>query len=463
MGYHPSLRVRSYGWQATTPNILNFKLINIQHKAKNPVTARLIVIVVLTLVFLIPMLFVQGLVLEREYTRDTAIQEASGKWANLQTIGGPILTIPYKKITTDKDGNIKEKNGFAYFLPDELNVTSSVSPQTLQRGIYEIIVYSTNVSASGVFPKISVDELGISETELLYSEAFVSIGIPDMRGIEENITLKWNDADIELNPGLVSKNVIDSGVSARVSADGAKESYTFSFDLALKGSNQLNFLPLGKTTSIDLTSNWQNPSFDGAFLPDEREISNTGFTAKWKILDLNRNFPQSWLDNMHQIHTSTFGVTLLAGVDEYQKTTRSVKYALLFIALTFLIFFFAEIFNSIRIHPIQYLLVGFALTLFYTLLLSISEHLGFNTSYAIASIATIVLITIYSKSILKSTFLAMLEGLMLIIMYVFMFILLRSQDYALLLGSIGLFTILAIVMYISNKIDWYSFGSKNDE
>jgi inner membrane protein len=218
----------------------------------------------------------------------------------------------------------------------------------------------------------------------------------------------------------------------------------------------LKFVPVGKTTDIEISSVWNTPSFTGAFLPDERQINDSGFVAKWNILQLNRNFPQTWVNNKYNIEESAFGVNLLLPVDQYQKSMRSAKYAIMFIALTFIIFLFVEILNKKRIHPVQYILVSFGLLLFYTLLLSLAEHIGFNLAYVISGAAIVGLITSYSQSIFKKTKLTLIMGGALSFLYIFLFVVLQLQDFALILGSIGLFIILAIIMYLSRKIDCYS-------
>ena len=203
-----------------------------------------------------------------------------------------------------------------------------------------------------------------------------------------------------------------------------------------------------------MTSNWNTPSFDGAFLPDKRDINTSGFNASWKILHLNRNYPQSWLNNSFSVNNSAFGINLLLPIDNYTKTDRSIKYAILFIALTFLIFFFLELLNNKSVHPLQYILIGFALCLFYVLLLSISEHINYTLSYIIASVMTIGLITWYSLSILHDKKLSFLVGGNLVLLYSFIFTIIQLEDFSLLMGSIGLFLILALVMYFSKKINW---------
>ncbi|RLD77336.1 MAG: cell envelope integrity protein CreD, partial [Bacteroidetes bacterium] len=237
---------------------------------------------------------------------------------------------------------------------------------------------------------------------------------------------------------------------------------SFSFSLNLRGSEELYFIPLGKNTDVTIHAPWPNPKFNGAYLPDNHNITEEEFTANWHLLHLNRNYPQRWLGNQYNVAESSFGVNLLIPVDHYQKSERSAKYAIMIIAFTFLIFFFVEVLNRTRIHPIQYLLVGLALIIFYSLLIAISEHINFNISYLISSAAVIVIVTLYSKSIYKNTRQTTITGLTLVILYGFIFITLQLQDYALLMGIIGLFIVMAIVMYLSRKINWYEFGDKND-
>jgi inner membrane protein len=225
---------------------------------------------------------------------------------------------------------------------------------------------------------------------------------------------------------------------------------------------------------VSLQSTWDSPSFEGSFLPDKREINAKGFTAHWKVLQLNRNYPQQGLgsfisttNNEYSDHSASsdasFGVKLLLPIDEYQKTTRSVKYCIMFIILTFLTFFFVEVLNKQRIHPIQYLLVGFAICLFYVLLLSISEHLKFDSAYLIGCICILALVTLYAKNIFKNNQLTSVFSALLALLYGFFYSLMQLEDYSLLLGSIGLFIILAVIMYLTRKVDWYGISSGEEK
>lgn len=469
----------------------------IKDSARNSVILRLILIGVLSLLLLIPTGMIKSIVGEREARSQEAINEVSSKWSNEQTVAGPILTIPYKKYLKDKDNPTKvvETISYAHFLPERLDISGNIEPKMLNRGMYDVVVYNSKLDLSGGFKAPDWGKLNINPADAYLDQATVSLNIPDMRGIKEKIAFAWNDATINLEPGVQGdiSSYLDltvpiqynepnqfgevrpikemmlgatpsggSGVSAKVPVSNSG-TYDFKLVLDLNGSQQLNFLPLGSETNVEIQSSWGNPSFDGTFLPDERAVSDNGFTAKWKVLQFNRNYPQSFseLSNSNLVG-SAFGVKLMVPVDQYQKTSRAVKYAILLIALTFLIFFFVEIFNRTRIHPFQYILVGLALVLFFTLLLSISEHLGFNYAYLISAASILLMTTLYTKTVFKNTRATVILSLILVAIYTFIYTILQLQDYALLIGSIGLFFILAAVMFISRKINWYEVGEQKN-
>jgi inner membrane protein len=427
----------------------------------NSVTIKLASIGFLILILLIPSSMIQSIIYEREMTRNNTMTEISDKWGNEQTVTGPVLNIPYKRFYYDANGKINEIKDHIHVLPDELNVSGKLTPEKRYRGIYEVVVYNTQLDFSGSFPVPNASVWNINESDIFWKDAFISIGIPDMRGIKDNIYFAWNDKKSASNPGIDSKDISASGVSIPVTIipnDSTLAAYKFSFAMNLNGSKNLNFIPLGKETNVKINSNWSNPSFSGAFLPEKRDITESGFSAEWKILHLNRNYPQHWTGSSFNINDSAFGVSLLLPVDQYQKSTRSAKYAVMFISLTFLIFFFVEILNGKRIHPFQYILVGLALCLFYTLLVSLSEHINFNYAYLISCIGIIGMITLYSYTIFKNNLLTVIMSLVLAILYGFMFITIQMQDYALLIGSIGLFIVLGAVMYLSRNVDWYKIS-----
>jgi inner membrane protein len=455
----------------------------INQKIKNSITIRLLSIGFLVLILLIPTAMVESLIREREYRRGDVIREVSDKWGGSQSITGPILTVPYHIYTKyydakEKTDKFNKTKAYAHFLPENLNINGTIAPEIRKRSIYKVILYNTSLDLTGKFSTPDFKKLGVNKQNVLWNEAFVSVGIPDMKGIRDNIDLKWNKENYAFNPGIETNDVIGSGVSVKVKvnpsheseliennskADTLKKDYSFSFNLNLNGSSFLKFIPIGKETNVNLTSEWAHPSFSGSSLPDEHEITNDGFTAHWKELHLNRNYPQEWLGNSHKVNDSSFGVDLLLAVDEYQKSTRSAKYAIMFISFTFLIFFFIEIRNRKRIHPIQFILVGLALIIFYTLLLSLSEHIHFNSAYLISSAAIIGMIGFYTVTIFKNKKLTALMSGVLILLYGFIYTILQLEDYALLMGSIGLFIVLAVIMYLSRKIDWYTIAKGKKE
>jgi inner membrane protein len=426
-------------------------------RTKKSLTIKGLIISALILLLLIPTLFINNLVQERQIRQKTAFNEISSKWAQAQTIAGPIVSIPYWDFSRDSAGHTYKIKRFIHVLPDKLNIKGTIRPEKRYRGIYETVVYTSKLEISGSFINLFPANPSIPAQNVLYDEAFVSIGITDLRGIEDSVSLTWNNNAFPFNSGVETTDIYKSGINAHIRispGDTANTFCNFAIALNLKGSQYIYFTPVGKETIINVSSNWPTPSFDGAFLPDKRDVTEKGFTAYWKVLHLNRNYPQSWLGSGYSIDSSSFGVNLILSIDNYVKTDRSIKYAILFIGLTFLIFFFLELLNNKPIHPLQYILIGFALCIFYTLLLSISEQMTFNLAYLISCLMTIGLITWYAGGILRDKKLAALVAGNLVILYGFIFTIIQMEDFALLTGSLGLFVILAIVMFFSRKIDW---------
>ncbi len=431
-----------------------------KNRISNSVTLKLVVVSILTLLLLIPSSMIQHLISEREMRRNETVMEVTSKWGNVQNICGPILSIPYLSYVETKDGIISIKH-HAHFLPAELNINGNLNPEIRYRGIYKVIAYNSVLKFNGKFDSPDFTDLKVEDKDIRWNEAFISLGVTDMRGIKKNITIDWNDDTLVINPGVRTKDIISSGVTANARVTKDKK-YTFSFGLDLNGSHDLNFVPLGKETNVSIRSPWNTPSFDGAFLPDDHSITDTGFTAHWNILQLNRNYPQQWTDNEFDVDNYSFGVKLLFPVDTYQKAMRSVKYALLFIALTFLVFFFSEVLNKKKVHAIQYLLVGMALIIFYSLLVALSEHVSFNLAYLVSSVAIITMVTLFSHSVFQNKLVTVTILLTLIALYSFLFTILQLTDYSLLLGNIGLFIVLALVMHFSRKIEWYGAVNKKN-
>ncbi|MBI9066499.1 MAG: cell envelope integrity protein CreD [Salinivirgaceae bacterium] len=422
---------------------------------KESISFKLIVIGILFLLLMIPTSMIRSLIRERENRRDEVFREINSKWGNSQTIKGPVISIPYKYHYKEDDKN-KTTIEFAHFLPENLTIKGDIHPEERYRSIYKVIVYNSVLHFSGNFKDLSFDSWKINQKDILWDEAYICIGIPDMRGINTEINIAMNENSYTVDPGVRSNDLIKSGVSAPIKINTKDSVHNFSFTLDVNGSETINFVPLGKTTNVAIQSVWTTPSFSGAFIPDNREISKDGFTADWKILHLNRNYPQKWRGAKYKINNSAFGVDLLLPVDHYLKSERAIKYAIMFIALTFLVFFFTEILNKKRIHPIQYLLIGIGLLIFYSLLISLSEHISFGWSYLIASTAIVTLITLYTKSTIGRIRITLTVFAILVALYVFLYTLLQLEDYSLLMGSIGIFVALSLVMYLSRKVDWFA-------
>lgn len=421
---------------------------------RNRVTIKAISVGILILVLMIPTGFIYMLIMERKERQAEVVAEVSSKWAGPQTISGPYLVIPYTTEEKNADGKLVVIKHLAYCLPEELKINGNLFPEIRSRSIYKVVLYKTTLNIQGNFSAERFTELGVESGRLQLNDAQLCFGLTDNRGIENQLFILWNGADRPFNAGVPKNALANSGVSIPVSLADSAKPLSFNINLQLKGSEYLFFAPLGKQTVVQLKSSWTNPSFDGKFLPASQTVDEKGFTAAWKVLHFNREFPQVWTDTEVNSASSSFGLNLLLPNDAYGKSLRAVKYAILFISLTFCLYFFIELFQKRSVHPIQYVLVGLALCIFYTLLLSISEYLDFNLSYTIAATATILLITFYTKSIFEKWSIAMLFGVFLTLLYSFIFILIQLQDGALVFGSVGLFILLAVVMYYSRKIEW---------
>ncbi len=431
----------------------------------NSITLRLFTIGILILIMLIPVSMIENLIRERQYRQSDAQNEISEIWGHPQTLTGPVLTVPYTVYNKvyDKDEASKYKmvatTQYLHFLPENLKIDGSIVPEVRYRGIFETIVYGTEMEISGNFVAPNVSEWEMKEN-FRWNEAFVSIGISDLRSIQEDVKILWTGESKSFEPGVPCYDVFSTGIHSKVNVEpflpDNKLEYAFKMNFKFNGSNYIKFTPVGKTTDVFLNSPWQTPSFDGAFLPDKREINKNGFTAHWNVLNLNRSYPQYFIGTTSGINESAFGVSLMLPIDQYQKSMRAAKYAVLFISLTFMVFFFMQIINKVRIHPIQYILVGLALCIFYTLLISLSEQMHFGFAYLIAASAIVLLTTFYAQGTFKNMKLSIMLAAIMGILYGFIYSIIQLEDYALLVGSIGLFIALAVLMYVTRKIEWYS-------
>lgn len=420
------------------------------------ITFKLISIGILILILLIPQTMINSLIIERENRMNETVHEVTDKWSRRQTLSGPVLIVPYKKYIDAGDGKtLKTIVKQATFLPEQLKIDAEIIPEERYRGIFKVIVYKSLLLMKGIFPNPDFSEWEINAEDVLWNKATLTLGISDLRGVEKQVQLNLKDIEIPFQPGVSETKQFNSGIHIPLQNQVHKlAKQSFSIEIALKGSEELYFVPVGKNTDVKMRSTWKDPSFTGSFLP-EHTISPKGFSATWQVLHFNRNYPQQWTDANYDTSESKFGVNLLVAADHYQKSLRSSKYSILIVTLSFLMFFLIEVKQKLRIHAFQYILIGLALLIFYTLLLSISEHLGFNTAYWISCISVIGLISFYASAVLSNRKLSYLLGGSLLLIYGFIFIIIQIETYALLVGSIGLFMILAITMFFTRKIRWY--------
>jgi inner membrane protein len=413
----------------------------------------------LILAMMIPTVFITNLVRERQERQEAVAKEVSSRWSGNQTLSGPYIYLPYKSIYLDQNKKQQEEIHHLLFIPDDLQLTGRIDHELRQRSIYKVLLYRASLQDNGHFilqlPK------DIQPASVQWDDAKICYGLSDFKGIEERLIVQFNGNSYELSPGLPVNDINDKGLSAPVSLSVADlcKSIPFQQEVKIKGSETLHFVPLSGNSSFSITSAWPNPSFDGSDLPSERTVTDSGFAAKWAFNKANLPFGTVLRDFKFDESALSFGVTMVQPADEYAKTNRSVKYAILIIGLTFSLFFIVELMQKKPIHPIQYVLIGLALVIFYSLLLAISEFILFDRAYLLASVATISLVSLYARAHFKNWKSAGIFGGVLTLLYGFIFVLIRLEDTALLIGSIGLFIILALTMYASKKINWYGLDS----
>ncbi|MES1197715.1 MAG: cell envelope integrity protein CreD [Chitinophagaceae bacterium] len=422
---------------------------------KGKLFLKCIIIFVMALILWIPTNLIMDVVKEREGRQKETIADISNKWAGKQTVTGPVLMIPYNETGKDDKGNFINIKRNIFFLPDKSEIRSVIYPEKRHRGIYEVAVYRSEITMDIKFNPLKWQQLKIPAETIIWNEAALVFSVQDnVKGINEDVYVKWDTNNIIFSPQPPGLTTLSDAFIANLplTMEEASREHNCSIKFSLNGSQQLLFTMGARENKLQMQSTWPNPSFTGAKLPDSRTIKDSGFVAEWKYM--NRTVPQVWNNNFYDLSASALGADLLITVDSYDKTERSVKYALLCIMLTFAAFFLVETIYKRPMHLVQYGLAGLALVLFYTLLLSISEYTGFNPAYLIAGIATIGLITWYVGSVMRSAKLALFISFVLTVVYSYIFIIIQLQDYALLMGSIGLFIALGIIMYFSRKLKW---------
>ena len=431
--------------------------VRVERLVRSPLV-RLLGIGGLALVLQVSVLVIGDLVRERGSTRDAAVAEMASVWGGAQRIAGPFLMVPYRAPAAGAGEGSQESA--ATFLPAELRVAAVLATRRLRRGLFEAPVYRSTIELSGTFERPDFRHWAVPDEHVFWERAEVVFDVSDVRSIGAGARLRWGEADLAFEPGTGLRSGGRTGIHARLGELGDGAVGTFSATLELAGSTTLRMAPTGEVTTVELTGDWPAPSFRGAWLPVERELDGEGFSASWRISHLGRGYPQNWPHGTHgqQIDAAMVGVDLLTPVDPYRQSVRSLKYSLLFLALTFGVAWLFEALGGARLHVIHYALIGAAMCLFYLLELALSEHVGFPAAYAIAAAAVVLTNGAYARSLLSTRRAALLAGV-IGVLYAGMYVLLQLDDYALLAGAVALFLILAAIMFATRAVDWHAVGS----
>jgi inner membrane protein len=428
---------------------------------------RIALIGVLIAGLLFPLMMIYGLISERAGRRAQAANEISAQWGAEQTVVGPVLSVAFHNSTTSNDGKPRVFLDRACFLPVVLNIEAEATPEIRKRTLFEVIVYRSRLKLTGRFSPLDLSQFRTQRgdtvpLDVVPGSATLTLGLADPHGIASPIALTWDGKEGRFTPGSPELAIGSAGVSAAVALPDSARDVWFTLSVDVNGTRELRFVPAGNETTVQLTSAWPHPSFVGTPLPKDRQITDAGFTAGWTVPYYGRSFTPSWIVSSTNreaqsaaIGSSSFGVTLMRPIDIYQKSDRAVKYAALFIVMTFVIAFLWEIVYGALVHPVQYLVVGCAMCLFYLLLLALSEHIGFDRAYLVGAAADVALIAWYWNWVIRGGWHGVLMGIVLSALYGYLFMLLRLEDYALLAGAVGLFAMLAAVMFLTRKIDWY--------
>lgn len=428
-------------------------------------TARVIMIGLLTLVLLVPLAYVANLIEERQNLQENVKREIAEQWGDSVYIYGPILKVPYtaytdtqvidqatKKVVVNRTAATE----YAYFFPETLTADAKVQTEEKHRNNYKTTVFSSSMDFSGFYNTPDFKKGDIKPENIQWQKATVLIKTGDLKSIKGALNITLNGKTYPFEPIIQSdKDGTEALETSFLDQDLTSGKISFKLKIGYNGSESIAIVPIGKLTNISMHSNWADPKFTGNFLPADKQISPTnGFTANWKVSNLNRPFVQQYFDNLPDLHSFTLDTEFHIKNNEYQQNERAVKYGFLVIGLTFLVFFLIQTISKIYIHIFQYSMIGLALIMFYTLLISITEHSSFNFAYAIAGTAVVTMITLYTHTVLKQQKLTLLVGGSLAVLYTFIYVIIQLEDYALVAGSIGLFAILGAVMYFSRKIDW---------
>jgi inner membrane protein len=436
---------------------------------------RVFIIILLTLALWIPLALVQGVVSDRQHLQRQVEETIATTSTGPQRIAGPLLIVPYVVselvVATDDKGREKthwsNSNNHAVFLPEILDYNGDVSIEEKYKGLYKSLLYQTKGLWKARFnvPANLGTEIDAKHAtkRLIPGRAYVAIGLSDVRGLRGTPQITWDASAIEV-ANNANWPALGDGLNASIGAldVATTHSHDMTMKLDIAGTSMLSIAPMGKTTTVQLRAAWPHPNFGGRFLPTSKQIDDKGFIAKWEVSQLSSKnaalvMMPARADSQPTL-LETFDVAFIEPVNIYLKAERAVKYGILFVVLTFAAFFLLETMKNLRIHPLQYGLVGLALAIFFLLLVSLSEHIPFLLAYLSASVACISLIAYYLSHVLGGAKYGLFFGASLTALYGVLYGLLLSEDNALVLGSLLLFVVLAVVMLVTRKFDWFKLG-----
>lgn len=423
---------------------------------RNVLAMKIAAIGVLTVLIAVPLGLVRGKVLERQALRGAAQADIAASAAEAQVLVGPLLVYDCMESYVESGERKVRACAPAYYLPERLSVTGEAQTEIRKRGIHAARLYRTELKLAAEFVVPADPSTGSHR----YANPALVVGVRDPRGLKGLPTLVWRGENIAMEPGAARG--LGNGIHAPLGRALAPGRASVELAVALVGTDRLEIAPVGRETEVKLASPWPHPSFVGRHLPDLREVGAGGFTATWRTTHLATGAPEQWRsalarpDERHRM--PTLGVAFIEPVDFYSMAYRATEYGLLFVALTFGLFFFVETLRGIRIHPVQYGLVGLALAVFYLLLVALAEHVGFPVAYLAAAAACTALLGYYARFILGSWRAALGYTAWNAALYGVLYVVVGAEDYALLLGASLVFGVLAAGIVATRRIDWYAVG-----
>lgn len=432
-------------------------------------TVKLILVSVLVIMFLIPISLIKGLVSDRKYYQGDAVSSIVTPMGGTPEFQGIVIAVPfkiYKDVYNDKTKEYaKTECGIDYivFVPDSYSLDINANPYYLTRGIFKVPVFNGDVKMSAQFKNFDCSHFKIAEKDIMMEDSILIIGLKNTKNLTSQPKIKINGKELLMSSiDYNSVSPFDTSIFFNLSNVDMTKVLDLSGTIAFQGGKEIRIMPIGTDNNFKMTSSWKSPGFTGGWLPNERDISDDGFTALWNIAGLSTVYSKSWMSGKIVKTPESVNISFVTPVDAYKKTERSVKYALLFLIIPFIALLVSEIFSKIRIHPVQYCLIGFANVVFYLLLLSISEHISFDITYMICSLSVCFVMFLYAMAIFKNAKWGGLLSAVQFVSFIFLYGTLQAEDYALLIGSIGLFIVVSLLMFITRKIDWYELNKKTE-